>query len=97
MVFIYFFPLFISYSCLAQENLKNVHQSLLNQINNLTNEIEFLTTENFNKGIRIQILEGKVKEFEQESQNQTNRIEKLTEKIEILQNQINKTKTDFLG
>ena len=90
-----FLILLTAYSCLAQENAENFPQSILNKINILTNEVQFLKRENSNKEIRIQVLEGKVNIFQLESQLQKDTIQKLSTEVEILQNQINETTTDI--
>ena len=88
-----FITLLTAYGCLAHENAENFHESILNKINTLTNEVQFLKRENFNKEIRIQVLEGKVNIFQLESQLQKDMIQKLSTEVEILQNQINETTT----
>ena len=90
-----FLPLLTVYSCLAQENAENFHESILNKINTLTNEVQFLKRENSNKEIRIQVLEEKVNIFQLESKLQKDTIQKLSTEVEILQNQINETTTDI--
>ena len=90
-----FLILLTAYGCLAQENAENFHESILNKINTLTNEVQFLKRENSNKEIRIQVLEGKVNIFQLESQLQKDMIQKLSTEVEILQNQINETTTDI--
>ena len=90
-----FLTLLTVYGCLAQENAENFHESILNKINTLTNEVQFLKRENSNKEIRIQVLEGKVNIFQLESQLQKDTIHKLSTEVEILQNQINETTTDI--
>ncbi len=84
-----------AYGCLAQENAENFHESILNKIDILTNEVQFLNRENSDKEIRIQVLEGKVNIFQVESQLQKDMIQKLSAEVEILQNQINETTTDI--
>ena len=86
-----FLILLAAHGCLAQENAENFHESILNKINTLTNEVQFLKRENSNKEIRIQVLEGKVNIFQLESQLQKDMIQKLSTEVEILQNQINGT------
>ena len=90
-----FLILLTAYCCLAQENAENFPESILNEINILTNEVQFLKRENSNKEIRIQVLEGKVNIFQLESQLQKDTIQKLSTEVEILQTQINETTTDI--
>ena len=92
-----FLTLLTVYGCLALENAENFQESILNKINTLTNEVQFLKRENSNKEIRIQVLEGKVNIFQLESQLQKDIIQKLSAEVEILQNQINETTTDIQG
>ena len=90
-----FLILLTAYGCLAQVNAEDFQASILNKINSLTDEVQFLKRENSNKEIRIQVLEGKVNIFQLESQLQKDTIQKLSTEVEILQNQINETTTDI--
>ena len=88
-----FFVLFLAYGCLA-ENVLEINSPILQKIDVLANEVQFLKGENSNKELRIQILEGKVNVFEQESQLQKEKIMKLTYEVEILKNQTNEIAID---
>ena len=88
-----FFLLFLAYGCLA-ENVLEINSPILQKIDVLANEVQFLKGENSNKELRIQILEGKVNVFEQESQLQKEKIMKLTYEVEILKNQTNEIAID---
>ena len=67
----------MAYGCFAEEN-SEIYAPILQKIDFLTNEVQFLKKENSNKEERIQILEGKVNIFELESQIQKETIMKLT-------------------
>ena len=89
-----FFVLFLAYGCLAESFLE-INGPILQKIDILANEVQFLKKENSNKEQRIQILEGKVNFFELESQIQKETIIKLTNEVEILKNETNKIETDI--
>ena len=87
------FVLLMAYGCLAEEN-SEIFGPILQKIDILTNEVQFLKRENSNKELRIQILEGKVNVFELESQIQKETIVKLTNEVESLKNQTNEIATN---
>ena len=89
-----FFVLFLAYGCLA-ENALEINSPILQKIDVLANEVQFLKRENSNKELRIQKLEGKVNVFELESQMQKETIIKLTNEVEILKNKTNEIETDI--
>ena len=86
-----FFVLFLAYGSLADWEIDS---SVLQKIEVLANEVQFLKGENSNKELRIQVLEGKVNVFELESQLQKEAIIRLTNEVEILKNQTNEIATD---
>ena len=96
MIYQVFLTLLLAYECLTQEKTEKFNESILQKIDILTNEVQFLKRENSDKEIRIQVLEEKVNVFELESQIQKETIIKLSTNVDILQNQINKTVTDNL-
>ena len=85
-----FFVLFLAYGCLA-ENVLEINSPILQKIDVLANEVQFLKKENSAKEIRIQVLERKVNVHEIGSQIQKDMITKLLANVEILQNQINRS------
>ena len=96
MIFQAFLILSLAYGYSAQESTENFNESILQKIDILTNEVQFLKKESANKDIRIQVLEEKVNVFELESKIQKDKIIKLSTNVDILQNQINKTVRDNL-
>ena len=88
-----FFVLFLAYGCLA-ENVLEINSPILQKIDFLANEVEFLKIANSDQELQIQILEGKVNVFELESQLQKEAIIRLTNEVEILKNQTNEIATD---
>ena len=87
------FVLLLSYGCFAEENLE-IYGPILQKIDILINEVQFLKNENSNKELRIQILEGKVNVFELESQIQKEAILRLTIEVESLKNPTNEIATN---
>ena len=87
-----FFVLFLAYGCLADWEIES---PILQKLDVLANEVQFLKGENSNKELQIQILEGKVNVFELESQLQKEAIIRLTNEVEILKNQTNEIATDI--
>ena len=87
------FVFLMAYGCFADEN-PEIYGPILQKIDILTNEVQFLKRENSNKELRIQILEGKVNLFELESQIQKETIVKLTNEVESLKNQTNEITTN---
>ena len=71
-----------------------IESPILQKLDVLANEVQFLKGENSNKELRIQKLEGKVNVFELESQLQKEKIIRLTNEVEILKNQTNEIATD---
>ena len=93
MTLLRLFVLLMAYGCLAEEN-SEIFGPILQKIDILTNDVQFLKRENSNKELRIQILEGKVNVFGLESQIQKETIEKLVNKVESLKNQTNEIATN---
>ena len=95
MILLISFVVLTVYGSLANENSENSLGPILQKIDTLNDEVQYLKRENANKELRIQILDGKVNVFQLESQIQKETITKLTNEVEILKNQTNEIATNI--